>query len=310
MPTMALTYDQITAITQKRYIPKLVDNIFDSDPLLQRAKSKGWYTSTNGGTSIVVPLMYAQIAAAGSYAPTAQLDTSDNDTFTSAEYQWKYYYANITVSGADEHKNSGDAAILDFVKNKMMAAEMTLKDRIGDGLYGAGTTATDIGGLRLIIDAANTVGGIDQSSYSWWQSQEDSSTTTLSIAALQSMYNTLSINGKPPSIIMATRTNYNRLYALLQPQQRFVDTETAKAGFTSLMFNGTPFIPGPKVPSNHVFMLNEEFLSLFYHPERNFNFDPFVKSTTQDVKSGKIFWMGNLGTSNARMHGKFTALAS
>lgn len=79
---MALTYDQITAITQKRYIPNLVDNIFDSDPLLQRAKSKGWYESKNGGTSIIQPLMYAQVTAAGSYAATAQLDTTDNDVFT------------------------------------------------------------------------------------------------------------------------------------------------------------------------------------------------------------------------------------
>ena len=306
---MALTYDQISAITQKHYVPKMVDNIFDSDPLLKRAKEKGWYTKISGGTSIIQPLMYAQVTAAGSYAPTAQLDTTDNENFTSAEYAWKFYYANVTISGADEHKNAGDAAILDFVKNKIMAAEMTLKDTIGTDLYGTGS-GNALGGLRLIVDAGNTVGGIDQSSYSWWQSQEDSSTTTLTLSALQTQYNTLSINGTPPTVITATRANYNRLYALLQPQQRFVDTETAKAGFTSLMFNGTPFIAGSKVPSSHVFMLNEEFLHLYYHPERDFKFEPFIKSATQDAKSAKIFWMGNLGTSNCRMHGKFSAITA
>lgn len=307
---MALTYDQITAVTKRKYIPKLVDNIFDSDIVLKRAKDKGWYTSIDGGTSIFQPLMYAQTSAAGSYSPTATLDTTDNDQFTSAEYAWKFYYANITISGADEHKNMGDSQVLDFVKNKVMAAEMTLKDKIGDGLYGTGSVSTDIGGLRLIIDNANTVGGIDQSSYSWWQSNEDSTTTTLSLSALQTMYNALSINGKAPSVITATRANYNRLYALLQPQQRFVDSDSAKAGFQNLMFNGTPFVVSSKCPANHIFMLNEEFLHLYYHPKRDFEMDPFIKSGNQDIKTAKVFWMGNLGTSNCRMHGKFTALTA
>ncbi len=308
---MALTYDQLTAVTQRKYIPKLVDNIFDSDPLLKRAKEKGWYTPIDGGTSIFQPLMYAQITAAGSYAPSATLDTQDNDTFTSAEYAWKFYYANITILGADDHKNMGDAQVLDFVKNKVMAAEMTLKDKIGDGLYSDGSTATAIGGLRLVVDTGNTVGGIDQSTYSWWQaSTEDSTTTTLSISALQTAYNAASINGKTPTVVLATRANYNRYYALLQPQQRFVDQETAKAGFSNLMFNGTPYIVGSKVPANHIFMLNEEFLNLYYHPKRNFAFDPFIKSTSQDLRIGKIFWMGNLGSSNNRMHGKLTAVAA
>jgi hypothetical protein len=307
---MPLTYDQLTAVTRRKYIPKLVDNIFDSDPLLKRSKEKGWYTSIDGGTSIFQPLLYAQTTAAGSYSPTATLDTTDNDQFTSAEYQWKFYYANITITGADKHKNMGDSQVLDFVKNKVMAAEMTLKDKIGDGIYSTGGTATDIGGLRLIVDNANTVGGIDQSTYSWWQAQEDGTTTTLTISALQTMYNNLCINGKTPSVIVATRTNYNRYYALLQPQQRFVDQETAKAGFQNLMFNGTPFIVGPKAPSSHIFMLNEEFLNLYYHPQRDFAFDPFLRVVNQDLESGKVFWMGNLGSSNNRMHGKFTAIAA
>lgn len=308
---MALTYDQITAVTQRKYIPKLVDNIFDSDPLLKRSKEKGWYQAVDGGTSIFQPLMYAQVTAAGSYSPTSTLDTTDNDIFTAAEYAWKYYYANVTLSGADMHKNMGDAQVLDFVKQKVMAAEMTLKDKIGDGIYSTGGTSTDIGGLRLIVDTGNTVGAIDQATYSWWQaSTEDSSTTTLSISALQTAYNAASINGKSPSVIVATRANFNRFYALLQPAQRFVDESSAKAGFSSLFFNGCPFIVSAKCPSSHIFMLNEEFLHLYHHPKRDFAADPFIKSSSQDLQTMKVFWMGNLGSSNNRMHGKLSAVAA
>jgi len=306
---MALTYDQLSAVTQNKFIPKLVDNIFDSDPLMKRAKDKGWYTSVDGGLDINQPLLYAANTAAGSYNPTDTLDTTDNDQMTAATYQWKFYYANITITRADELKNSGDSQILNFVKQKTMAAELSLKDSLQDGLYSDGSTASDVGGLALVVDSANTVGGIDQSAYSWWRSQEDTS-ATLTLALLQSMYNTLTIDGSSPSVIMATRANYNRYYALLQPQQRFMDAETAKGGFQSLMFNGTPFIAGSKVPANHVFMLNEQFINLYYHPKEDFRFEPFIKPTNQNVQTAKIYWAGNFGTSNARQLGKFSSFTA
>ena len=61
---MALTYDQISAITEKKFLPKLYDNVFDSDPLLQRGKKK-FYEKVDGGTSLIVPLNYAQTVIFG-----------------------------------------------------------------------------------------------------------------------------------------------------------------------------------------------------------------------------------------------------
>ena len=307
---MPLPYNQLSAVTRTKYIPKLVDNIFDSDALLKRAKDKGWYTSVDGGDAIAQPLMYATTTAAGSYNPTDTLDTTDNEQFSAAKYLWKFYYANITITRADELKNNGDSAILNFVKQKVMAAEMTLKDKIQDGIYSDGTTASAIGGLRLIVDSGNTVGQIDQSAYSWWQSQEDSTTTTLTLDSMQTMFANLSINNLTPSVIMATRANYNRYWSLLQPQQRFMDKSSADAGFTSLLFNGTPVIIGAKVPANHMFFLNEEFLNLYYHPKEDFRFDDFISPINQNLKVGKIYWAGNMGISNARTCGKFTGLTA
>lgn len=306
---MALPYDQISAITEKKFIPKLYDAVFDTDPLLARLKKKS-YEKLDGGTSILVPLNYATTSSAGSYSGAATLSTTDNEQITSAEYSWRQYYVNMTITRRDELINSGDAQIVNFVKSKVQIAEKTLADLLADGIYSDGTTATDLVGLRSIVDSANTVGGIAQSSYSWWQSQEDSSTTTLSLAALQTMHTALSINNEGPTVIMATRANYNRFYALLQPQQRFMDSESAKAGFSSLMFNGLPFIAGSKVTSGHIFMLNEAYLHLWVHKDEDMRFEPWQKPVNQNVKVAKIFWMGAFGTSNARMHGKLTAVAA
>lgn len=306
---MALDFDQISAITQKKFIPKMVDNIFDSDPLLQRLKKKS-YKAVNGGTEIVQPLLYAQLTSAGWYQGADTLLTSDNDTFTAAKYTWKQAYANITVSGRDERINSGDAQMVDFVKSKTMLAEKTLIDILSDGIYSDGTNSKSIVGLQDICDTSSTIGGISQSSYSWWQAYLNSSDTTLSLSVLQTMDTTLSKNNEGPTVYMATRANYNRYYALLQPQQRFMDEETAKGGFSSLMFNGKPFIAGSKVPTNNVFALNEAYLHLYYHPKCDMLFVPFERPNNQDVRVAKVLWMGALGSSNNRMHGRCSALAA
>src|SRR5689334_22790395 len=105
---MALSYDQISAITEKKFVPKLVDNIFDTDALLARLK-KSSTMKIDGGERIMQPLNYAQNTAGGWYSGAQTLDTTDNDVITAAEYTWKQLYQNISISGLDEMKNSGDA---------------------------------------------------------------------------------------------------------------------------------------------------------------------------------------------------------
>lgn len=304
---MALTYDQINAITEKKFLPKLYDNIFDSDPLLQRLKKKS-YMKLDGGTKIIIPLNYAQVSAAGWYTGAETLSTTDNELITAAEFDWKQLYVNITISRRDELVNMGDSQVVNFVKSKTQIAEKTMIDLLGDGLYSAGTNAKSIVGLASQVDSGNTVGGIPQGDYSWWQSQEDSSTTTLSMAGLQTMHTTLTKNNEGPTVVIGERADYNRYYALLQPQQRFQDGDTAKGGFQNLMFNGIPFIASSK--STNLYMLNEQYLHLCVHKDEDMRFEPFQKPENQNVKIAKIYWMGALGSSNCRMQGKFTAIAA
>lgn len=304
---MALTYDQISAITEKKFIPKLYDNIFQSNPLLERAKKK-WYEKIDGGTSIMIPLNYAQTSAGGFYAGADTLSTVDNDVITAAEFAWKQLYVNISINRLDEIKNSGDAAKLKLVKQKTQIAEKTIADTLGTGLYNLGTAAKAVGGLRLALSTSNTVGGIPQTTYSWWGAQIDSSTTTLSLAAMQAVDNNATVGNDSPTVIMATRALYNSFYGLLQPQQRFMDSETAKAGFSALMFNGKPVIVDAHQASGYMMFLNENYLHLCYHPDEDFRFEPFQKPVNQNVKVAKIYWAGNMGYSNLRMQGALTAL--
>lgn len=307
---MALTYTQISAITRKKFIPKMVDNIFDSNPLLQRWKKGEVYSSVDGGTSIIQPLNYATNSAGGWYSGADTLDTTDNETITAADYAWYQMYDNISITRKDELMNSGDSQVLKFVKEKVKIAEQTGMDRMGTAIYNAGTTTNAIVGLRAIVNTSSTIGGISQTSYSWWQAQLDSSTTTLTIAAMQSRMSACRIGSDRPNVITCNSDNYDRYYLLLQPQQRFQDAETAKGGFASLMFNGVPVIDDSHCPTSYMFFLNEKYLRLWYHKDENFRFEDFIKPTNQNVKVGKIYWMGAFGSSNNRMHGALSAITA
>lgn len=305
---MALTYDQVTAITQKKFIPKMVDNIFDSNPLMQRSKKKGWYDTLDGGERIVVPLIYATTSASGWYSGAQTLDTSDNQNISAAEYLWKQLYANITIRRDEELKNSGDSQILSLVKNKVKIAEKTMVDSLGTGLYNDGSDSSAIAGLRSIVATANTVGGISQSTNSWWQSKTDTTTTVLTIPAMQTIHTQCTVDNDSPTVGVATRTIYDLYYNLLQPQQRFSDSEVAKGGFSSLMFNGVPIIADSHCPSSHLFFLNEDYLNLYVHKDENMRMEDFQKPINQNVKVAKIYFMGALCSSNNRLHGKFSAI--
>lgn len=306
---MPLSWDQISGITEKKFLPKLHDNVFVSSALLDRLKKKG-LKKLDGGTSIMVPLEYDDLSATGWYVGADTLNTSDNETMTAAEYDWKQLYANVSITRKDELVNSGDAQKVDLVKAKMKNAEKTLAQQLATGIYNAGSTANAIIGLQAIIGTANTIGGISQSSYSWWQGQVDSSTSTFSIASVQTVYSNCTLNNESPSVIMSTKANYNRYYGQLQPQQRFMDSETAKGGFSSLMFNGVPWIADDYAPSNNIILLNENYLHLCVHKDEDMRFSGFQKPENQNIRLGQIFWMGALASSNNRMHGRLSAVAA
>lgn len=307
---MALTYDQITAITRAKWIPKLVDNIFDSDPMVQRARKK-FLKKLSGGTDVRTPLGYALNGAGGWYSGADTFSTTDSENITAATWDWKQLYEGVSISGRDRMINNGDEAILDFVKSKLEIAEKSQTDRLGDAFWNAGTDPLALVGLPALIGTTSTVGGISGTDNSWWQSQVNSSATTLGMGVLQTMHTVLTKNNEGPTVACATRTLYNSYYSLLQPQQRFQDSETAKGGFTSLMFNGIPLISGSKVPSGTpLVMLNERYLHFVVHTERDMKFTGWKDPIAQDVTVAQILFMGALACSNRRMQGKFTALVA
>ena len=201
-----INWDSLSSLTRDKFLPVLVDNIFNSNPLAVKLLKNA--EMLDGGRKIITPLEYAKNTAQGFYSGYDVLDTTPSDPVTSAVWEWKQAYANISISGEEELKNAGDSMVLSLLKSKMGNAERSLKDLFGSKLFGTGTAApgsneitalcgqgavdnsTDEASESAVIDYAGSsmvhaagnidnciigynrsLGGVNSDSYTWWDSK-------------------------------------------------------------------------------------------------------------------------------------------
>ena len=138
-PSTTINWDALSSLTRDKFLPVLVDNIFNSNPLTVKLLANA--EKLDGGRKIITPLEYAKNGAQGFYSGYDVLDTTPSDPVTSGVWDWKQAYANISISGEEELKNSGDSMVLSLLKAKMKNAESSLKDLFGDKVFGTGTAA-------------------------------------------------------------------------------------------------------------------------------------------------------------------------
>ena len=308
---MAVTFDALMSTTLQKYCEKaLVDNITTSNAIFWSLKDKA-YKPLDGGEVIAVPIMSGLSGAVGSYSGFDLLNTSNQQGMARAEFNWKFYYATITISGSDETRNTGEAAIINLLGGKVAQAEASLRDAMNTDLFadGTGNGNKALDGLAIAIDSAGTYGGVDRATYTWWQATETAVSGVLTIARLRKGFNDASSGGKDhPNLLISDQDEFEAYEGLLQPDQRFTDSKMADGGFQTLLFKQQPWVWDENATAGVVYLVNTNYLTLYYHRTRNFNSTPFEKPTNQDAKVSMILWAGNLTGTNPRRQTKLTGL--
>jgi hypothetical protein len=310
---MAVSVSAINAITKQAFIPKLQDNVIKSNALLTSLEKNGGLENLDGGQDVRVPVRYARFAARGWYQGSESQISAYNEKKTALVFDWAQFYTNITISGLDKLKNAGENKVIDHVRSEVETAEEDIRDSFGTGLYSNGSTdPKSIIGLGAILSTSNTYGGISQSSESWLQSNIDSSTTTMTLGKLQTMFESAVHGADKPNLAVTTKTLFNAYWALLQPQQRFSDGEMASAGFKNLLFNGATVLMDEYCTASLFAFLNTKFLKLYSHKDRKFpgQYVDFRKFFDQDAEIASMQWAGAFVCSAPRMQAALTALTA
>jgi hypothetical protein len=302
-------FDALLSTTLANYRSQLTDNVFTARPLTYTLMDKGRIRMLNGGTKIVEPLIYGQNSTVASYSGYDSLALTPQEGISAAEYDWKQYAASIAISGIEEAKNNGEQEIINLLEAKIMQAEESMRESFNQMFFadGTGNSGKDWNGLGNLVESGNTVGGIDSSAYSYWQSKEENTPGALTLAQMSSMYNTVSVGNDHPDTLLTTQTLFEKYEALLQPNLRYTDTKTADAGFQNLLFKAAPVMYDVHCTSGVFYFLNSKYITLVGHSNKWFSQTEFIKPEDTDARYALIMCYGNLTVRNRAKQGKLTA---
>lgn len=305
-------FDALLSTTLANYRNQLTDNVFTARPLTYMLMEKGRIRMLNGGTKIVEPLIYGQNSTVASYSGYDTISLTAQDGISAAEYDWKQYAASIAISGIEEAKNNGEQEIINLLEAKIMQAEESMREGFNQMFFGDGTgnSGKNWNGLGNIVESGNTVGGINSASgqgNDWWRSYEENTAGALTLAYMNTAYNSVSVGNDHPDVVLTTQTLFEKYEALLQPQLRYTDTKTADAGFQNLLFKAAPVMYDVHNTAGVVYFLNTKYLTLVGHSGKWFQQTEFVRPENLDARYALIMCYGNLTCRNRAKQGKLTA---
>lgn len=318
-PTSSRTLEDVAATTVDAYLPGLIDNFFNSNPLWLRLASKE-RVLLDGADRIRQSIIYDKMIG-GSYSGNDTFDIQRAATKTVMEFDWAQYYTNLTIDGRTMLKNeAGATKIMDLVEAEMETARLTLADILGTDLYldGTGNNSKAILGLIAAVDDGNNVssyGGITRSSGAQGTAVKGVLNTTggaLSLPLMNSIMGSATIQPARPDLITTTQTLWDKAWDRVQPQQRFPSgpgfDDLAKIGYNAINFNGSAIVVDAKCASGNMWFLNTDYIKLIVHRSRDFHFTGFQKPSNQDVLVGQILFAGQLVVVAPRLNARATSL--
>lgn len=307
---------EIVATTLRNRQGELADNVTNHNALFMRLNKKGNIRPLDGGRTIVQELEYAENSTVAWYSGYETLNTTPQEVFDAAEYDWKQLAGTVSISGLEEVKNSGKEAIINLLDARISNLRKSLRNTASTAIYadGTGSSGKELGGLQLLIDddptASATVGGINQNTYSFWRNQYSASAAT-SAGNILSRMNTMwlsCIRGTDkPDFIAADDDMYTYFEASLQQNQRFSDASLAAAGFESLKYKTADVFYDDQCPDKHMYFVNTDYLFLRPHKARQFVPLDDRNSLNQDAKVIPVVWAGNMTCSNRSLQGVIIA---
>jgi len=324
-------WNQVNVMVQDYIIPTIKDQIFLSNALLNRLKSR--QKSFTGGRRIVVPLGWRTqggikwFAGADVFAPTIR------DPFQAAEFTPKNANVDITIDWDEEMTASGPEKVMDLMEAKGEWARSTFFDGMATDVYNDGTDSRALAGLQFALKEGAvgttnpptmTYGGISRSATlnTWWNHSSDnptaayvtgasstfagSASTGPNFAPINKMFANIKLkSGKLPTMILSNVGAWSDVHYNLVKNERYQrpqqQSDLFKAGFENFMFRNAVWVQDEKAPRDtsankfeKVYLIYEPAVRLHVDSRANFAFEPFRKPHNQMVRTAYILWRGEL----------------
>lgn len=300
------------------YTDSLKDNYTANSKLLTFLKKAGNVKTEDGGVEILQNLEIAENGAYNRYDGAQAWDLESKKFATAASYARKKIAVTMVVTGSEIMANEGKSRMIDLIEAKIKNGAKSLQNGMAADVYSDGSDPMQIGGLRYLVSdtpSSGVVGGIDpsDSDNAFWRNYKGTCTFASDnvVEKLNDAILGTTRNNDAPKALFVDNNWYTNYYKALQAVQRFVSTD-GKGGFMELSINGLPIFCDQgiaatpmqgKIPANHAYVLNTDFIYLRPHVRRNPAKKERVNSINQDLFSEAWLWAGNMTTSGRAFQG-------
>jgi len=293
-------YNELTYVTRRAFIPKLVVQIYNSTPLMAALIANS-QTASGGVSSVSVPVQGSQFVNAqwsdysGSFAqPSVQQGAYQ------AEFNLKLLVSPVPFLGM-EGAVQQDYAIIPLIEARMNDATNVMMDSMATALYNNTSNNQQFIGLPAAVDDGTgtaTYGNINRSTNTWWKSKQYAagSVNPTRQNVLQYISGTVKNGAEVPTFGVCGFGTWTLLAQDYVGQENYMitpgsgfdgDANGPQAAFRALMVAGVPIYPDPYCPEGTLYLLNTNYLSLYIHEQASFAFTGF-ESTLPNFQIGYV----------------------
>jgi hypothetical protein len=293
-------YNELTYVTRRAFIPKLVVQIYNSTPLMAALIANS-QTASGGVSSVTVPVQGSQFVNAqwsdysGSFAqPSVQQGAYQ------AEFNLKLLVSPVPFLGM-EGAVQQDYAIIPLIEARMNDATNVMMDAMATSLYTNTSNQQQFIGLPAAIDDGTgtaTYGNIDRTTNTWWKSKQYAagSVNPTRQNVLQYISGTVKNGAEVPTFGVCGFGTWTLLAQDYVGQENYMitpgsgfdgDANGPQAAFRALMVAGVPIYPDPYCPEGTLYFLNNNYMSLYIHEQASFAFTGF-ESTLPNFQIGYV----------------------
>lgn len=293
-------YTELTYVTRRAFIPKMVVQIYNSTPLMAALIANS-QSATGGVSSVTAPVQGAPFVNtqwsdySGSFAQPAVQQGAYN-----GEFNLKLMIAPVPFLGM-EGAVQQDYAVIPLIEARMNDATNGMMDSMATALFNNTTNGQEFIGLPGAVDNGNTLatyGNINRSTNTWWQSKvyQAGNVNPTRQNQLQYISGVTKFGAEVPTFGVCGFGTWTLLAQDFVGQEQYVITPGSgfddatngpQAAFRALMVAGVPIYADPYCPEGVIYYLNTNYLSLYIHDQGSFVFTGF-ESTLPNWQIGYV----------------------
>jgi len=301
MPAQGAISAELTAVTRRAFVPKLIVQTYQSTPLLAMLLANN-QSASGGASSITVPVQGTNMVTtqqsdySGSFAQPSVQPGIQN-----AEFNLKLSITPIPFLGMEAAVQI-DYAVIPIIEARMNDAGNNLAAFWSNALYNNTSNNLQLIGLPgAVDDSTNLVsyGNINRSTNTFWKAKVYNAGSVNPTRQNVLQYLTgcaKSAGGEMPNFAVCGFGTWALLAQDFIGQETYMVTPGAsfdkledgpRSGFRALMVAGVPVFADMNCPEGTMYILNSNYLSMYIHEQGSFAFTGF-ESTLSNWQLGYV----------------------